>query len=132
MKKARKLKNLSQFVLKNELSNLKRQRIDKLRSKLLEINGIGPETADSIILYAFKKPIFVIDAYTKRVFSRLGYCHENISYDELQQYFHENLEADTNVYNEFHALIVQHAKLSCKKKPECQGCCLSKICKYSD
>ena len=91
--KAKKLKNFSGFLLKNYNGNLKElfgNDIGKLRHELLSVNGIGPETADSIILYAAKKPIFVIDAYTKRIMNRIGFKEE--SYDELQEMFMDNLE----------------------------------------
>ncbi|MFH1409448.1 MAG: endonuclease III domain-containing protein [Nanoarchaeota archaeon] len=81
-----------------------------IREELLSVWGIGPETADSILLYAFRQPVFVIDAYTKRVLLSEGLCKENASYDELQQLFHENLPKDQALFNEFHALLVEHAK----------------------
>lgn len=100
------------------------------REELLKVKGIGPETADSILLYAFKQPYFVIDTYTKRIFSRLGYCKENVTYEELQKLFHKGLESDYKVFNEFHALLVQHAKVYCKKIPECRKCPLNKFCNF--
>ena len=98
------------------------------RKILLSINGIGPETADSILLYAFEKPIFVIDAYTIRVFSRLGLVFEKNTYDAYQDYFMKHLEHDVRLFNEYHALIVRHCKVSCMKKPICAGCCLGDVC----
>ena len=102
------------------------------RKILLAINGIGPETADSILLYAFEKPIFVIDAYTIRVFSRLGLVFAKNSYDAYQEYFMNNLEHDVRLFNEYHALIVRHCKVSCMKKPSCDGCCLRGMCGVGD
>ena len=93
----------------------------ELRSELLSIKGIGPETADSILLYAATKPIFVIDAYTKRIFDRLGIVGDKdliSNYHTFQNYFHSNLPADSKLFNEFHALLVEHAKAFChKQKP---------------
>ena len=105
------------------------------REQLLSIWGIGRETADSILLYAYNEPIFVIDAYTKRIFSRLGLFNKdpkNITYDELQQLFHNNLPKDHKFYNEYHALIVKHAKQHCTTIPKCNNCPLRKQCKYED
>ena len=96
------------------------------RENLLNIWGIGPETVDSILLYAYNKPIFVIDAYTKRVINRLGYKEQ--TYDELQTLFMENLPTDEKLFNEFHALLVQLGKNYCKTKPVCEKCPLRKEC----
>lgn len=94
-----------------------------LRERLLGIFGIGPETADCIILYAAEKPIFVIDAYTKRIFSRLGFCPEKISYEDLQQFFMSNLPPDVDLYNEYHAQIDALGHHTClKSKPHCGEC----------
>ncbi len=105
-----------------------RKNID--RELLLSIKGIGKETADSILLYALNKPVFVIDAYAKRLFSRLGYISEDISYDNLQSFFHKNLEKDVTLFQEYHAGIVEHCKSICKKKPLCENCPLKDFCKY--
>ena len=109
--KAKKLKNFCRFVLNNyngSLKNLFNNNIEKLRKQLLSLNGIGPETADSISLYAAKKPIFVVDAYTKRIIGRIGFKQEG--YDELQELFHSNLTRDAKMFNEYHALLVRHGK----------------------
>ena len=119
--KAKKIKSLIEFLNKKDEIN---------RKNLLEIWGIGKETADSILLYAYNNPIFVIDAYTKRIFSRIGICKENIKYDELQEIFHKNLKLDNKIFNEYHALIVEHAKRYCKKNPECEKCPLKNNCSY--
>lgn len=87
------------------------------RKELLAIKGVGNETADSILLYAYKQPEFVVDAYTKRIFSHLGLVDENIKYMELKEFFESNLKKDMGVYNEYHALIVEHAKRYYNKKP---------------
>ncbi|MBN2368065.1 endonuclease [Candidatus Woesearchaeota archaeon] len=130
--KAKKLKNIAVFLKETPIEKLEQSEPAELRNKLLAVNGIGPETADSIILYAFSKPIFVIDAYTKRIFSRLGLCSKEISYDELQIMFHDNLEKDARLFNEYHALIVEHAKRYCRKKPVCGKCVIRSECKYKN
>lgn len=94
-----------------------------LREELLSINGIGPETADSILLYAGNKPIFVVDAYTKRIFQRHNLISEKDNYEQIQQYFMKNLPHDCHLYNEFHAQIVILGKNYCKRNnPNCQDC----------
>jgi len=94
-----------------------------LREKLLSIKGIGPETADSIALYAAKKPVFVIDAYTYRILSRHGLIAEDSSYQEMQELFMDSLPDDPKLFNEYHALLVKVGKEHCKKKsPICSGC----------
>lgn len=133
--KAKKLKHFSNFLIKNYGSNLETflsKDITPLREELLSIKGIGPETADSIILYASEKPIFVIDAYTKRIFSRLGFCKPAVSYDELQNLFHKNLQKNHNMFNEYHALLVELGKNYCRKKPLCSKCPLTKLCKNNN
>jgi endonuclease-3 related protein len=125
--KAERLKIVSDFFLENK--NISKKPVDEMRSMLLDVKGIGPETADSIILYAFRKPSFVIDLYTKRIFSRLGICRKDCKYDELQDMFHSNLQSDAKLFNEYHALIVEHAKRFCAKKPNCRYCPLKRNCK---
>jgi len=108
-----------------DLDRLRTLPLETLRAELLEVKGVGPETADSILLYALQRPVFVVDAYTRRLFSRLGHWWmEKAPYDKVQCFFMEALPQDTALYNEFHALIVVHSKDTCKKKPLCQGCCL--------
>ena len=97
---------------------------------LLSIWGCGNETVDSMLLYAFNKPVFVIDAYTKRIMSRLGICKDNLSYEELQDIFYKNLEKDSYMFNEYHALLVEHGKQYCRTKPLCDSCPLIKLCNY--
>lgn len=127
--KAERLKIIANFLKNNKIKDLKRLKIEKLRQTLLSIKGIGPETADSIILYGLNIPIFVIDAYTKRIFSRIGYLREDRPYQDWQSFFHKNLEKDTKVFQEYHALIVEHAKRFCRKKPLCSSCILKNDCK---
>ena len=129
--KANKLKNFCLFLLKNyngSIEKLFRSSIEKLRNELLSINGIGPETADSIMLYAAEKPIFVVDAYTKRIMSRVGYTED--TYEKLQKLFMENLELNEKLFNEYHALFVEFGKNYCKKNPLCNGCPINTMCNY--
>ena len=124
--KYERLKATLGYFTHTELERFSYEPIDKLRQELLDINGVGPETADSILLYAFERPIFVVDAYTRRLFSRLGYSWmENASYDEIQRYFMDRLPIDSGLYNEYHALIVMHSKIICKKNPFCWNCALT-------
>lgn len=128
--KAKRLKAFIEFLMDNYGGSMKRMERDdteSLRKKLLAINGIGPETADSILLYALNKPVFVIDAYTKRVLSRHGIMDYNSSYDEYQSLFHGELDEDVRLFNEFHALFVRVGKEFCKPKPRCSGCPLEFI-----
>ena len=98
-----------------------------LRQELLSIHGIGPETADSILLYAAHRPVFVIDAYTNRIIGRLGLAPASDSYEAFQRLFMENLPHDEGMFNEYHALLVRHGKDVCRKKPRCEGCCLGEL-----
>ncbi len=93
-----------------------------LREQLLAIKGIGPETADSICLYAFEKPVFVVDAYTARILGRHGMIWPEAGYEEIREYFEGSLERNARLYNEFHALLVRLGKEHCKPKPRCGGC----------
>lgn len=93
-----------------------------LRTELLSWKGIGPETADSILLYAAQRPIFVVDAYTKRFLSRHGWCDEKATYDSVAKLFTDSLPVDVQLYNEYHALIVRLGKEHCNTKPKCAGC----------
>jgi endonuclease III related protein len=117
--KAKKLKLLIEFL------NSKKP---VTRDSLLSIWGIGPETADSILLYAFNKPYFVIDSYTKRIMNRLGF--KESSYEELQSLFTSNLPKDYKIYNEYHALLVRLGKDICIKKPKCHLCPLKNNCSH--
>ena len=100
-----------------------------LRESLLSINGIGPETADSILNYGLGRKIFVVDAYTKRILSRLGLIDESLEYNTVQKMFYKNFRAEVQDYKEFHSLIVAHGSTTCQKKPLCVKCPLSAICK---
>jgi endonuclease-3 related protein len=123
--KARRLKQFTRFLLTRYGGNLGRMfRTDlgKLREELLAIPGIGEETADSILLYAGDRPIFVVDAYTRRVLERHGMIAKGISYGEIQQVFMERLPADAILFNEYHALLVAVGKTFCRKTPRCETC----------
>ncbi|MBI1922217.1 MAG: endonuclease III domain-containing protein [Geobacter sp.] len=100
----------------------------ELREELLRVRGIGRETCDSILLYAGNKPTFVVDAYTKRLFARLGVVAENADYETVRTMFMENLPEDVGLFNEYHALIVGHCKEHCRKRERCHGCDLHVTC----
>jgi endonuclease-3 related protein len=128
--KAKRLKSFLDFLcndFKGSMKRMKKPDAVPLRDNLLSVHGIGPETADSILLYALNKPVFVIDAYTKRVMSRHGLASENASYHGLQELFHKNLPRDVELFNEYHALFVMVGKDYCKPKPKCSGCPLEDI-----
>lgn len=116
--KAKRLKNFLEFLKKEadyDLTALKAQTLHELRPKVLSVNGIGPETADAILLYALDFPVFVVDAYTHRLAGRHGLTWEGIDYHELQALFMDALPEDVALYNEYHALIVRLGKKWCKK-----------------
>ena len=128
--KADRLKAFVNFLIEDydgELKRLMKEGVEPLRQKLLDVKGIGPETADSILLYGLKKPIFVVDAYTKRILSRHGIISEKASYDEVQRLFMNHLPPDGRLFNEYHALLVHLAKTLCKKTPRCDICPLKGI-----
>ncbi len=124
--KAGRLRNFTSFLFKDcggSLDQLFRKDSATLRRELLAVNGVGPETADSIMLYAAGRPEFVIDAYTKRIFSRHGFTSPDTGYDEIKRLFMDNLPKDAALFNEYHALIVKTAKDYCKtKNPRCDEC----------
>jgi endonuclease III related protein len=130
--KARKLKEFIRFLdcgYRGRVAGMRRKPMPKLREELLAVWGIGPETADSILLYALDMPSFVVDAYTRRIFGRLGLTGRDAGYDELKDFFESRLQEDVELYNEFHALIVRHGKDTCRTKPKCAVCCLAGMCK---
>ena len=123
--KSERLKSFIQWLFvrySGSVERMSRTDLRELRVELLKVKGIGPETADSILLYACGKPTFVVDAYTKRLLAGLGLITGEESYDEVRALFMENLPPDVALFNEFHALIVQHAKERCRKRPLCPGC----------
>jgi len=127
--KAGRLKIFSDFVLSfGSFENFKKK---VTREQLLQVKGLGPETADSILLYAVNRPVFIIDAYTRRIFTRIGFenCRKNKkNYEDWRYFFESNLKRDVEIYREFHALIVEHAKNFCRKEPLCGDCVLNRGC----
>lgn len=107
---------------------MRREEPLSLRDALLGVHGIGRETADSIVLYAAGKPLFVVDAYTRRVFARLGFVAGDEPYDELQSFFMRHLPPDASLYNDFHAQVVMLAKQICRPRPRCPECPLAGSC----
>jgi endonuclease-3 related protein len=101
------------------------------RERLLAVWGLGPETVDSILLYAHDMPVFVVDAYTRRIFARLGLVAPTASYAEVQDVFAGNLAPDPVLFNEYHALIVRHAKDHCRPRPRCEGCPVRRGCRFA-
>ena len=124
--KAKRLKCFLNYLFDNYGGNLKKmfkKRTDALRRELLSVNGIGPETADSILLYAGDHPVFVVDAYTKRIFSRHQVIKADAEYHDIQELFMKNLPHDVKMFNEYHALIVKAGKDFCRtRKPLCSRC----------
>lgn len=118
--KAKKIKAFSHFFMKAPQPD---------RKLFLEQWGLGPETVDDMLLYAYDLPVFVVDLYTKRLFSRLGLCEERIGYEEFQTMITGGIEKDVTLYKEYHALIVRHAKEHCKKSPDCSSCGVITGCK---
>lgn len=131
--KARKLKNFFMYIKENysSLEEFFKKDKEDLRKELLSLNGIGKETADSIILYAAEKPTFVVDAYTRRIMHRVYNLDEDIEYDRLKRYFEEELGPDLELYKDFHAQFVELGKRFCKKKPVCKECPLRDVCRYN-
>jgi endonuclease-3 related protein len=132
--KAKKLKIFLEYLdntFQLNLEELLALPLKTLREELLKLWGIGEETADSICLYAANRPIFVVDAYTIRLFTRLGWVSQTITYSQMQALFMKNLEHDARVFNEYHALIITHGKERCRKRsPKCGQCILQEKCAY--
>jgi endonuclease III related protein len=124
--KAKRLQALCRWLLGQD--DAKDLATEALRQQLLSIHGVGPETADDILLYAYQRPVFVIDAYTRRLFSRLGLLDGEQSYETLRATFERALPPEVAIYNEYHALIVHHAKQLCRPKPQCESCFLKAKC----
>lgn len=124
--KARRLRNLLDFVAERYDGSIEAMAAadpDRLRSELLEVRGVGPETADSILLYALELPRFVVDTYTHRVLARHGWIDYDADYHRIQEHFESELPRDTALYNEFHALLVRLGKDYCRKSsPRCESC----------
>ncbi|MEQ8290443.1 MAG: endonuclease III domain-containing protein [Gammaproteobacteria bacterium] len=121
--KAQRLQNFARwFQEQGRYRQLARLDDMELRQRLLSVNGIGPETADDILLYAFKRPVFVIDAYTRRLLLEFGLIQGDEGYETLRQAFETALDPDVDLFQEYHALIVRHAKQSCSADPDCRHC----------
>ena len=121
--------SIGKLFVAGELSNLWHQPLEKLRAELLNLWGLGPETVDSILLYAGNQPIFVVDAYTRRIFSRLGLLPEKVTYAEMQRFFMDHLPVEVELYNEYHALIDALGNQVClNRAPKCHLCPLAEQC----
>jgi len=132
--KAKRLKHFIEWLFVNyngSLAKLFKLDYTELREQLLSVNGIGRETADSIILYAAEKPTFVVDAYTKRVLVRHGVITDDYDYDTIKAVFEDNLPKEVSLYNEYHALIVMVGKYYCKPKMKCEACPLENFYRTS-
>ncbi len=129
--KARRLKNFIKFLVEefqSSLDNLFSLPLSEARQRLLGVSGIGPETADSILLYAGGKPIFVVDAYTRRILLRHGLATEDMTYQDLQDLFMKHLPPESTLFNEYHALLVAVGKKFCRpRKPLCSACPLKGV-----
>ena len=126
--KAKRIRSFLRFLFRQYRGDLARMFAEEtatLREKLLRINGLGPETVDSILLYAGEKPVFVVDAYTKRILLRHGLVPETAGYAELQNLFMENLDHDVRLFNEYHALLVHVGKYFCRPRENCGPCPLN-------
>jgi len=127
--KAQRLKAMCRWLIgQGGARRLARMNTHDLRAALIAVHGVGPETADDIVLYAFHRPVFVIDAYTRRIFARLGLIKGDEGYETLRHLFESNLKPDVRLFNEYHALIVKHGKDICRKRPLCAACCLAEAC----
>jgi len=131
--KARRLKALCDFLQTQNVADApetlaQATPLQALRQQLLDVHGVGEETADSILLYALNLPSFVVDAYTRRIFTRLGYLKGDESYGEIQARFAAHLPHEAQRFNECHALIVHLGKMHCRPKPRCDACPLAEIC----
>ena len=128
--KAQRLRNVVEYLMQRHSGStdtMFSMDSNQLRRELLAINGIGPETADSILLYAGNQPHFVVDTYTQRVVQRHGWVAQGATYEATQRFFTAKLDTDVSCFNEFHALIVKLAKVHCRKAPLCQGCPLESV-----
>ena len=125
--KARTIKSLAAWFVSAEYSSLSDA---ELRNELLAIKGVGEETADAILVYAFYRPSFIIDAYTRRFMKRIGYDFP--SDKALRRFFEDCLPRDAYLYGYFHWLILEHSIQRCRKKPDCSSCGLVRLCRYSD
>ncbi|GMW02725.1 MAG: endonuclease III [Candidatus Hydrogenedentota bacterium] len=128
--KTKRVRSFCEYLMHRYGGSMKRmgrQPLERLRPELLAVSGIGPETADDILLYALGKPVFVIDAYTRRILSRHGVDAHSLDYEGLRAFFESNLDNDVPLFKEYHGLIVWTAKDFCKTRPNCEGCPLEPL-----
>lgn len=128
--KARRLRSFCAYLVERHGASMKRmarQPLQTLRPELLDVYGIGPETADDILLYACEKPVFVVDAYTRRILSRHGLVPPDIAYEPLRAFFERRLDSDAHMFKEYHGLLVWAGKDFCRKIPRCAGCPLQAV-----
>lgn len=130
VKAARLSRYCQWYIAQGGHEKLKALKTEILRKRLLSVHGIGPETADDILLYAFHRKVFVVDAYTRRLFQRLGIIGGDEDYDSIRVLVEQAMSRNVKDMNEYHALIVLHGKYSCKVRPLCADCCISRRCQY--
>lgn len=130
--KAKRLKEFATYIVKNykDINGLFKKEKDELRNELLSLNGIGMETADSMILYAAEKEVFVVDTYTKRILSRVYGIKREMDYEWLQKAMSKDIDEDLSLYKDFHAQFVELGKTMCKKEPLCRHCPINSLCNY--
>lgn len=129
--KARRLRAVSRWWMDNGgHTGLGKWDTHVLRESLLQVNGVGPETADAVLLYVFDRPVFVVDAYARRILARWGMIGGEESYDEIRAGFEAKFRRPAAAYNQYHALIVRHAKEACRKTPRCEACCVRGRCAF--
>jgi len=130
--KARRLRALSRWLVeRGGIAKAGKLRTDELRRSLLAVHGIGPETADCILVYAYHRPLFIADAYARRFLDRLGFDSIEGGYEPLRKEVEAELDEDAGFFNEFHALIVRHAKSTCRADPACERCVFARRCSYA-
>lgn len=128
--KTKRLRSFCDYLVQQyggQMARMARQPLESLRPELLGVDGIGPETADDILLYACGKVVFVVDAYTRRIFSRHGLVAPDVSYEDLRAFFERHVEPDLHTYKEYHGLIVWTGKDFCRREPKCGECPLAPI-----
>lgn len=130
--KAKRLRALSRWLMEQGgIAKAGKRGTDELRRSLLAVHGIGPETADCILVYAYDRPLFIADAYARRLLSRLGFDSIESGYEPLRKDIESKLDEDADLFNEFHALIVRHAKNTCRADPACDRCVFARRCNYA-
>jgi endonuclease III related protein len=130
--KARRVRSFCRYLVeryRGSMTRMTARPLAELRPELLAVDGIGPETADDILLYACEKPVFVVDAYTRRILSRHGLCSPDIAYEPLRALFENHLEPDLDLFKEYHGLIVYTGKDFCRRTPKCGQCPLAPLLK---